>query len=137
VTEDTTSYSFTVAATGTLVLHVTEEGTEDGTPVVGATFYRCDSEGTTYGEAVVSDDAGNATFNYVPFSALGESLVVYYKQTKADEVHDFDLELQNTTLIDESTVVEVFNPPVSTKTLTLTDANYSGLPIENAEITLS
>lgn len=137
ITEDTSSYSFTVAATGTLVLHVSEEGIEGGTPVVGATFYRCDSEGTTYGDAVISDDEGNATFQHVPFSAEGDAPTIYYKQTASDDAHDFELTLQNTTLSEESSVVEVFNPPVSTKTLSLTDANYSGLPIENAEITLS
>lgn len=137
ITEDTSSYSFTVAATGTLILHVSEEGIEGGTPVVGATFYRCDSEGTTYGEAVVSDDSGNATFNHVPFSAEGDAPTIYYKQTASDDLHDFELTLQDTTLSEESATVEIFNPPVSTKTLNLTDANYSGLPIDSAEITLS
>ena len=38
VVAGTNSYSFTIAASGSLTLHVTEDGTSSGTPVVGATF---------------------------------------------------------------------------------------------------
>ena len=38
VTKEQSSYAFTVAAEGTLTLHVTEEGTSEGTPIVGAKF---------------------------------------------------------------------------------------------------
>lgn len=137
ITEDVTTYDLTIAATGTLTLHVTEEGIEDGTPVVGATFLRCDSSGNTYGDPIVSDDSGNAVFNYVPFSDAGDAPVVYYKQTESDGDHDFDLELANTTLTADATTLEIFNPPASAKTLNITDANYIGLPIEQGEITLS
>lgn len=137
ITEDVSSYDFTIAATGTLTLHVSEEGIEDGTPVVGATFIRCDASGNTYGEEITSDDSGNAVFHYVPFSAGGDALTVYYKQTSSDGEHDYDLELANISLTEEQTTVEVINIPPTAKTINVTDANYSGLPIASGEITLS
>ena len=136
VTGDTSEYSLTVSASGTLTLHVTEEGTEDGTPVVGASFKRCDSAGNTYGEAVVSNDSGDAVFENVPY-AEADGPVVYCKQIESDGSHDFELDLQSETLLEESTTIQVFNPPVTSKTLKLTDANYSGLPIDAGEITLT
>ena len=137
VIEDVSSYDFTIAATGTLTIHVTEEGIEDGTPVVGSTFVRCDSEGNIYGDEVVTNDSGNAVFNYVPFSDSGDAPTVYYKQTKSDGEHDFDLELANTQLTEQQTTIEVLNVPPTAKTINLTDANYEGLKIEQGEITFS
>lgn len=136
ITGDTAEYSLTVSASGILTLHVTEEGTEDGTPVVGASFKRCDSAGNTYGEEVVSNDSGDAVFENVPY-ADADGPVVYYKQISSDGSHDFELNLLNETLIEEATTIQIFNPPVTSKTLKLTDANYSGLPIDAGEITLT
>lgn len=136
ITSDTSEYNFTISATGTLILHVTEEGIEDGTPIEGASFVRCDAEGNTYGEPVTSDGEGNATFNNVPY-ADNDGSTVYFKQTESDENHDFELEMYNEVLVAESTTVQIFNPPVSSKTIKLTDANYAGLPISAGEITLS
>lgn len=136
VTGDTSEYSLTVSASGMLTLHVTEEGIEDGTPVLGTSFKRCDSSGNTYGEAVVSNDSGDAVFENVPY-AEADGPVVYYKQIDSDGNHDFELDLQSETLTEESTTVQVFNSPVSSKILKLTDVNYSGLPIDAGEITLT
>ena len=49
VVEGTNTYAFTISATGTLTLHVSEDGTSTGTPIVGATFVSTDSSGTEYG----------------------------------------------------------------------------------------
>ena len=46
VDAETNNYAFTISATGTLTLHVTDTGTSAGTPVVGATFVRTDATGT-------------------------------------------------------------------------------------------
>ena len=67
VVEGTDSYSLTIAATGTLTLHVTEEGTSSGTPIVGAAFIRTDSQGTEYGTQITTDSNGDAVFSNVPF----------------------------------------------------------------------
>ena len=137
ISEGLDNYEFTVSATGTLILHVSDDGTDIGIPIVGAKFYRCDASGNTYGDAVVSDDEGNATFNNVPYSTEGNAPNVYYKQTISDGEHEFTSELQTATLEEESVTIEISNLPAVERTINLTDAYYSGLPIENGEITLS
>lgn len=136
ITEGVNDYSFTIAATGSLTLHVSDDGTDIGIPIVGAKFARCDAEGTTYGDEITSDDDGNAVFNAVPFAEEGAP-VVYYKQTGSDGSHDFDNTLQNTTLTAETTTVEVMNAEAATRNFNFTDATYSGLPIADGQIILS
>ena len=81
VVSGTNTYAFTIAATGTLTLHVTETGESTGTPIVGATFVRTDASGNTYGTPVTSDASGDAVFNNVPYDANNAPLI-YYKQTE-------------------------------------------------------
>jgi len=126
----------TIASTGTLTLHVTENGTAGGTPIVGATFIRCDSGGTTYGTAITSDASGNAIFGQVPFAATGAPLI-YYKQTGSDGDHEFNPALVNTTMTISTQTIEVTNTLAAQRTIALTDANYASLPIVSGSITLS
>lgn len=135
ITSEINTYSFTIEANGTLTLHVTENGQASGTPVVGATFVRCDKNGTAYGTPITSNSEGNAVFEKVPYAA-SDSLKVYYKQTASDTSHTFDDTLQTLTLTSETTIQEVTNALAPQKTFTLLDANYSNLPIENGTITL-
>lgn len=132
----TNTYSFTIAASGTLTLHVSEDGTSTGTPIVGATFVRCDSTGTEYGTPVTSDASGNAVFNNVPYAASGAP-TIYYKQTASDGDHEFDNTLQNTTMTDSTQTIEVQNTVGATRTISLTDANYQNLPIEDGTLTFT
>lgn len=132
----TNTYAFTISATGTLTLHVTEDGTTTGTPIVGATFIRTDSTGNEYGTAITTDSNGDAVFNNVPFDATNAPLV-YYKQTASDGDHEFDQTVQSTTLTTQTATVEITNQPGATRTINLTDANYSNLPIDSGSITLS
>lgn len=136
VNAETNTFDFKIGATGTLTLHITETGEASGTPIVGATFVRCDSTGNTYGNPITTNEQGNAVFNNVPFDA-NNAPAIYYKQTQSDSTHDFDNTLKNTTLTESTKTVEVQNPAAATKTVNLTDANYSGLKIESAQITLS
>lgn len=136
ITAGTDSYAFTIASTGTLTLHVTEDGTAGGTPVVGATFLRCDSGGATYGAAVTSDASGNAVFNFVPFAAADAPLI-YYKQTASDGDHEFNPALVNTSMTASTQTIEVTNSLAALRTVALTDTNYANLPIETGSITLS
>lgn len=136
VTEGTNSYSLTIAATGTLTIHVTEDGTAAGTPVVGATFIRTDSAGTTYGTTITTDNNGDAIFNNVPFDATNAP-TIYFKQTASDGNHEFDNTVQNTTLTTSTSTLEIQNPIGATRTLTLTDENYANLPIESGTINLT
>ena len=136
IVEGTNTYQFTIAATGTLTLHVTEDGTTTGTPIVGATFIRTDSTGNTYGSAITTDSNGDAVFNNVPFDATSAP-TIYYKQTASDGDHEFVNTVQSTTLTTSTETIEIQNAPGATRTISLTDANYSNLPIGNATLTLT
>lgn len=128
VDASTNTYAFTIAATGTLTLHVTDDGTSTGTPIVGATFIRTDASGNEYGTAITTDAQGNAVFNNVPFAAT-DAPTIYYKQTASDGDHEFDTTVQSTTLTTQTSTVEIQNLPGATRTINLTDANYANLPI--------
>lgn len=132
----TNTYSFTISATGTLTLHVTEDGTSGGTPIVGATFVRTDSNGTEYGTPITSDSNGNAVFNNVPFDATNAP-TIYFKQTTSDGDHEFSSDVQNTTMTTNTSTMQITNTVGASRTFTLTDANYNNLPIETGTLTLS
>ena len=136
VVAGTNSYAFTISATGTLTLHVTEDGTSTGIPIVGATFYRTDSTGTEYGTVITTDSNGDAVFNNVPYDATSAP-TIYYKQTASDGDHEFDNTVQSTTLTSQTGTLEIQNTPGATRTITLTDANYTNLPIVSGELTLT
>ena len=128
IVEGTNSYAFTISATGTLTLHVTDDGTTTGTPIVGATFIRTDSSGNEYGTAITTDTNGDAVFNNVPFDATSAP-TIYFKQTSSDGDHEFSSAVQNTTMTTSTSTLEIENTPGATRTITLTDANYTNLPI--------
>ena len=132
----TNTYSFTISATGTLTLHVSEDGTTTGTPIVGATFVRTDSNGNEYGTQITSDAQGNAVFNNVPYDSINAP-TIYYKQTASDGEHEFVNTLQSTTMTTQTSTIEVENTPGASRTISLTDENYSNLPISTAELTFT
>lgn len=136
VVEGTDNYAFTIAATGTLTLHVTDTGLVTGTPIVGATFIRTDSTGNEYGDVITTDTEGNAVFNNVPFATSAAPLV-YFKQTASDGDHEFDNTVQSTTLTEQTQTLEIQNTPGAQRTITLTDANYASLPVETATMTFT
>ena len=136
IVEGTNSYSFTISATGTLTLHVTEDGTSTGTAIVGATFIRTDSEGNEYGTSITTDQTGNAVFNNVPFAETGAP-TIYFKQTASDGDHEFDSSVQNTTMTQDSQTLEIENTLGALRTISLTDQNYENLPIDSATLTFT
>ena len=136
IVDGTNNYDFTIGATGTLTLHVTEDGTVSGTPIVGATFYRTDSLGTEYGTVITTDTNGDAVFNNVPYDAANAP-VIYYKQTASDGNHEFDSSVSNTTMTTSTSTIQIQNTVGATRTITLTDTNYSNLPIGTGELTLT
>lgn len=136
VVEDTNTYTFTVGATGSLTLHVTEDGTSSGTPIVGATFVRTDSSGTEYGSSITTDTEGDAVFQNVPF-AVESSPTIYYKQTASDGDHEFDNTVQSTTMTTSTETLQIQNSVGASRTIHLMDANYSNLPISSATLTLT
>ena len=136
VDASTNSYAFTISATGTLTLHVTEDGTSSGTPVVGATFIRTDSTGTEYGQAITTDETGNAVFNNVPY-ADNNAPTIYYKQTASDGEHEFDNTVKSITMTTQTLTEEIQNALGALRTISLTDANYESLPIASGNITFT
>lgn len=136
IVNGTNSYAFTIAATGTLTLHVTEDGTAQGTPIVGATFVRTDSSGNEYGSVITTDAQGDAVFNNVPFADTGSPLI-YYKQTASDGDHEFSNTVANTSMTTSTETVQIQNAVGATRTINLTDANYNNLPIDNATLTFT
>lgn len=136
VTEGTNSYAFTISATGTLTLHVTDTGTQAGTPIVGATFIRTDSTGNEYGTTITTDSNGDAIFNNVPFDATSAP-IIYFKQTASDGDHEFDNTVQNTSMTTSNETIQIQNSVGATRTINLTDANYTNLPIESASLTFT
>lgn len=136
VVEGTNSYAFTISATGTLTLHVTEDGTSTGTPIVGATFIRTDSAGNEYGNIITTDTNGDAVFNNVPFATTGAP-TIYYKQMASDSNHEFDSSVANTTMTTDTQTIQITNPPGALRTITLMDSNYSNLPIGTGTIILT
>lgn len=135
VTSTENEYNLTIAATGSLTLHVTDTGTTSGNPIVGATFYRTDSLGNTYGDVITTDSNGIATFQNVPYAETGAP-TIYFKQTGSDSTHDFDQTVKNTRLTTQTATLEIENPTLTTKTFNLTDANYTGLVIGSGTLTL-
>lgn len=135
INPETNNYEFKISANGTLTLHVTEDGTSIGTPIEGATFYRCDSTGTTFGDPILSNEQGNAIFSNVPYSS-NDAPTIYYKQTKSDDLHDFDSAIKQISLTTQTYTQEIANTIPATKTVLLKDSNYEGLGIESATITL-
>ena len=136
VVSGTNAYAFTIASTGTLTLHVTEDGTASGTPIVGAVFIRTDASGTEYGSSITTDTNGDAVFDNVPFAASGAP-AIYYKQTASDGNHEFDNTTQSTTMTENTQTVEIINALGATRTFNLTDANYESLPVDSGSLTLS
>lgn len=133
IAEGTNTYPFTIAANGTLTLTVTDDGTGAGTPVEGAVFFRTDSEGTTYGNAITTNAQGQAVFDNVPYGANAPA--VYFKQTESAEGYEFDAEVQSVTLATQTETENIRNTLAAERTFTLYDANYENLPV-NGTITL-
>ena len=136
VLEGVDTYSFTIAATGTLTLHVTEDGTSTGTPIVGATFVRTDCTGVTYGSPITTDSNGDAVFSNVPFATTGAP-VIYFRQTASDGDHECDGAIQNTTMTTSDVTLQIENSVGAVRTITLMDANYENLMVDSATLTFT
>lgn len=137
IVEGTDDYKFTIEATGTLTLKITDTGdsTNGGTPVVAVEFYRTDSEGNTYGDLIVSNEQGEVVFNKVPFSAEGTP-TVYFKQVNSDGSHTFNADVQSVTMTEETYTFNIANPKAALRTFAIEDSNYSGFAIETGILTL-
>ncbi len=136
VTADVTVYDFTIAATGALTLHVTEDGTAAGTPVENAVFVRCDSAGNPVGDNVTTDSSGSATISNVPYASDG-SVTLYYKQVSSDSRHSFDDTLKSVAMTAATQTVEITNALYAQRVFNVTDANYPSITVPAGSLTLT
>ncbi len=136
IIDGTTTYAFTISATGTLTLHVTDTGNPDtGVQIIGAKFIRTDSTGTIVGNEITTNDDGNAVFNNVPF-AESNSTAIYYKQISGDGGHTFDDTVKSIVMTQSSETVQITNPPAPVRNFTLMDASFPNIPIIDGQIIL-
>ena len=133
------SGAFTLEASGTLTIIFNETGAQGGTPISSGTVVMTDSTGETeYGNAINIDSTGTATFDKVPYGSAQSPYTLYFKQLTSDATHNvYDqvftvgMGAQTQTEYIENTSKEV------AQTLTLTDATYTGLPVENAVLEMT
>lgn len=135
VTETSTNHDFTIAATGNLTLHVSVDGAPGGTAVAGATFARCDKDGNIIaGSEQTTDASGTITFSNTPYG--DPTSKIYIKNTVAPLGYALIEDILEFSPTSQTETFEVAVPLVYTQTIGLTDANYSGLGIENATLTI-
>lgn len=136
IVDETDTYAFTISATGTLTLHVTDTGDPNtGVQIIGAKFIRTDSTGTIVGNEIITNQEGNAVFNNVPFAESGSN-TIYYKQILSDGGHTFDDTVKSITMTVESETVQITNPEAPVRNFTLMDASFPNIPILDGQIIL-
>ena len=129
------SGAFTLSANGTLTFVVNETGAQGGTPVTSGSIVMTDSTGTEqYGTAVTIDTTGNAVFDNVPYGSQETPFVLYFKQLSTDDNHNIYSGVISVQMSEQTQTQYILNSAIATQNITLTDANYSGLPIENATL---
>jgi len=136
VTSSGQTGAFTLAATGTLTITFNETGAAGGTPITSGTVVMTDSTGETqYGPVVEIDGNGVATFEHVPYGSAQSAYTLYFKQLTSDENHNVYPEVFAVGMGDETQAEYVINTPKSVEqNFTLTDANYTGMPIDTANL---
>lgn len=128
------SGAFTLSANGTLTITFNETGAQGGTPITSGSVVMTDSTGSTqYGPVVQVDSNGTATFNNVPYGSPESAYTLYFKQLTSDENHEIYPNVFTVGMGDQTQQEYVINEPISVlQNFTLTDSNYTGLPVYNA-----
>jgi len=130
VTKSEGKGTFTVSANGSLVLTFNETGEAGGTPITSGSVVMTDSTGTTeYGTAVKISSTGEASFANVPYGTAAEPITLYFKQLSTDESHYIAENVISVSMTSSSETQYVENLPFGKQSFTVTDANYSGLPV--------
>lgn len=129
-----TTGAFTISASGTLTITFNETGAVGGTPITSGTVVMTDSTGTKeYGSPVEIDSNGTAVFNNVPYGSAQSAYSLYFKQLTSDENHNVFEDVFVVGMGDKTQQEYILNTLKSSlQNFTLTDANYTNLPIDNA-----
>ena len=128
------SGAFTIEASGTLTIIFNETGAQGGTPITSGTVVMTDQSGNAqYGSVVNIDSTGTAVFDKVPFGSAQSPYTLYFKQLSSDSDHNIYEEVFTVGMGDKTQTEYILNTPkATTQTFTLTDANYTSLPVANA-----
>ncbi len=127
--------TFTLSASGTLTFNVNETGAQGGTPVISGSLIMTDQTGTEeYGTAVTISSNGDAVFDNVPYGDVATPYTLYFKQLSTDETHNPYVGVISVSMTSQTQTEYVQNTAIATQSFTLTDANYSGLPISDATL---
>ena len=136
-TDSTGSGAFTVSANGTLTFIFNETGASGGTPITAGSVVMTDSTGSTrYGSPVQIGATGEAVFNNVPYGDT-TPYVLYFVQLSSDDGHNTYSGVITVNMASATQTEYVLNAPIATQSFTLTDANYSGLPVATATLTFT
>ena len=128
---------FTLSANGALTLVFNETGAQGGTAVTSGSVVMTDSTGNVqYGSPVTINATGEAAFPNVPYDS-GTPYVLYFKQLSTDDNHNVYSGVITVNMASASQTEYVVNSAIAAQSFTLTDANYSGLPIAAATLTFT
>ncbi len=120
---------FTIAADGTLTFNVNETGAAGGTPITSGEIVMTDASGNTqYGQPVTIGADGNAVFDNVPYDTAGFTL--YFRQLSSDPTHNPETDVITVNMTAQTQTEYVENTAAAVETFTLTDRNYTGLPVD-------
>ena len=137
-TAEASSQAFTLAAEGTLTFIVNETGAAGGTPITGGAIVMTDSAGTVeYGSPVTIDSNGNAVFDNVPYGDGTSPITLYFKQLTSDASHNVHTGVITVSMTAQTQTEYLQNTAIALQSFTLTDANYSGLPVDSASLSFS
>ena len=126
--------AFTLSANGVLTLIFNETGASGGTPVTSGTVVMTDAAGTTqYGSPVSISATGEAVFNNVPYDTE-TPYVLHFVQLTTDDGHNVYSGVITVNTSAATQTEYVVNAPIAAQNITLTDANYSGLPVAAATL---
>ena len=131
------SGAFTLSADGTLTIIFNDTGASGGTAITSGSVVMTDSTGATqYGSPITISATGEAVFNNVPYDST-TPYVLYFTQLSSDDTHNVYSGVITVNMSSATQTEYVLNSPIAEQSFTLTDANYSGLPIAAATLTFT
>ena len=135
-TSSTQTGEFTISASGTLTIVFNETGAAGGTPITSGSVVMTDATGSKeYGPVVEIGSNGTAIFNNVPYGSEQSGYTLYFKQLTSDENHNIYSDVFVVGMGGETQTEYVINTLKSVlQNFTLTDANYTNLPVYNANL---
>lgn len=131
--------AFTLSANGTLTIIFNETGAAGGTPITSGSVVMTDATGETqYGPVVEIDSTGTAVFENVPYGSAQSGYTLHFKQLTSDENHNVYPDVFTVGMGDQTQTEYILNTPNTVEqNFTLTDANYTGMPIEDASLSFT